>query len=69
MYYRSDKVKTIFVIIHGLSVAIIESIMLIILGAIKQDYKPSMAIFIVVIIVEIGFECFYNRIQNKVEIE
>jgi hypothetical protein len=35
MYYRSDKVKTIFVIIHGLSVAIIESIMLIILGAIK----------------------------------
>jgi hypothetical protein len=35
MYFRSDKSKTIFVIIHGLSVAIFESILLIMLGTMK----------------------------------
>ncbi len=37
MYYRSKKAKKTFVIIHGLSVGIIESIMLIILGIVKSD--------------------------------
>ncbi len=35
MYFRSDKAKIIFVIIHGLSVAIFESILLIMLGTMK----------------------------------
>lgn len=35
MYFRNDKSKTIFVIIHGLSVAIFESILLIMLGTMK----------------------------------
>jgi low temperature requirement protein LtrA len=65
IYFRYEITKSKLTILHNSIVAIFESIVLILLGTTINDYRPSMAIFIVAIVMEVVFTILYVKIEHS----
>jgi hypothetical protein len=64
IYFRYEITKSKLTILHNSIVAIFELIVLILLGTTMNDYRPSMGIFIITIVIEVLFTFLYAKIEQ-----